>query len=168
MKVQRVYVDTSVIGGCFDEEFAPWSNGLMEDFQRGIFKPVLSEILAAEILLAPEKVRAQYAALLVLEPEFAELTDAVQQLAAAYEARRILPKKFVSDALHIALATVAEVDMLVSWNFTHIVRFDEIRLFNAVNREQGYKSIEIYSPREVATSGEGDEDENGEDDPTHS
>ena len=81
MKVQRVYVDTSVIGGCFDEEFAPWSNGLMEDFRRRIFKPVLSEILAAEILLAPERVRAQYAALLVLEPEFAELTDAAQQLA---------------------------------------------------------------------------------------
>ena len=58
--------------------------------------------------------------------------------------------------------------MLVSWNFKHIVRFDKIRLFNAVNQEQGYKSIEIYSPREVTTSREGDEDESSEDDPTHS
>ena len=117
MKVQRVYVDTSVIGGCFDEEFALWSKGLMQDFLHGIFKPVLSEIVAAEIAPAPEQVRAQYAELLALQPQFAELTDEVHQLAAAYEARRILPAKFSNDALHIALATVAEVDMLVSWNF---------------------------------------------------
>ena len=155
MKVQRVYVDTSVIGGCFDEEFAPWSKGLMQDFLHGIFKPVLSEIVAAEIAPAPEQVRAQYAELLALEPQFAELTDEVQQLAAAYEARRILPAKFSNDVLHIALATVAEVDLLVSWNFKHIVRFDKIRLFNAVNQECGYKTIEIYSPREVTTYGEG-------------
>ena len=103
-----------------------------------------------------------------LNPQFAELTHEVQQLSAAYEARQILPQKFANDALHIALATVAEVDMLVSWNFKHLVRFDKIRLFNAVNQEQGYKSIEIYSPREVTTFGEGDEDESSEDDPTHS
>jgi hypothetical protein len=159
MKIQRVYVDTSVIGGCFDEEFAPWSNGLMKDFLRAIFKPVLSEIVAAEIVPAPEQVRAQYAELLALEPEFAELTDEVRQLATFYEERRILPAQFSNDALHIAVATVAEVDMLVSWNFKHIVRFDKIRLFNAVNREYGYKAIEIYSPREVTTYGKGDETE---------
>ena len=159
MKVQRVYIDTSVIGGCFDEEFAPWSNGLMKDFIRGIFKPVLSEIVAAEILPAPEQVRTQYAELLTLEPQFAELTDDVRQLATFYQERRILPAKFSNDVLHIALATVAEVDMRVSWNFKHIVRFDKIRLFNAINREYGYKTIEIYSPREVTTYGAGDETE---------
>ena len=168
MKVQCVYVDMSVIGGCFDEEFALWSNGLMEDFRQGTFKPVLSEIVAAEIAPAPEQVRAQYAELLTPAPQFAELTDEVHQLSAAYEARQILPHKFANDALHIALATVAEGDMLVSWNFKHIVRFDKIRLFNAVNQEQGYKSIEIFSPCEVTTSREGDEDESSEDDPTHS
>ena len=160
MKVQRVYVDTSVIGGCFDEEFAPWSNGLMKDFLRGIFKPVLSEIVAAEVLPAPEQVRAQYAELLSVEPQFAELTDEVRQLAAVYQERKILPAKFSNDVLHIALATIAEVDMLVSWNFKHIVQFDKIRLFNAINRESGYKAIEIYSPREVTTYGEGDDTEN--------
>jgi len=58
--------------------------------------------------------------------------------------------------LHIAIATVAEVDVLVSWNFRHIVRLDKIRLFNAVNLELGYKQLTIYSPREVATYGQGD------------
>ena len=52
---------------------------------------------------------------------------------------------------HIAIASVANADVVASWNFRHIVRFDKIRLFNAVNLERGYKPIEIYSPREVTT-----------------
>jgi hypothetical protein len=70
-------------------------------------------------------------------------------LAEKYREHGILPESFTADGLHIALATVAAVDILVSWNFKHIVRFDKIRQFNAVNREAGYKEIEIYSPREV-------------------
>ena len=58
MKILRIYVDTSVLGGCFDVEFAPWSNGLIEDFRRGWFKPVLSEVTAAEVQQAPEPVQA--------------------------------------------------------------------------------------------------------------
>jgi len=58
--------------------------------------------------------------------------------------------------LHIALATIADVDVLVSWNFRHIVRLDQIRLFNAVNIEQGYKTVSIYSPREVISYGQED------------
>ena len=68
--------------------------------------------------------------------------------------RRILTPKFYADGMHIALATVAEVDLLVSWNFRHIVRYDKIRLFTAVNLERGYKSLAIYSPREVASDEE--------------
>ena len=63
--------------------------------------------------------------------------------------RSILNQRFMNDMLHIALATIAEVDVFVSWNFKHIVRLDKIRLFNSVNLEQGYKMLNIYSPREV-------------------
>lgn len=63
--------------------------------------------------------------------------------------RSVLGQTFINDMLHIALATISEVDVLVSWNFKHIVRLDKIRLFNAVNIEQGYKPLTIYSPREV-------------------
>jgi hypothetical protein len=69
----------------------------------------------------------------------------------AYEARKILAAKYVADMRHIALATVAAVDALVSWNFKHIVRLEKIRLFNAVNVESGYQSLNILSPREVTT-----------------
>jgi hypothetical protein len=75
------------------------------------------------------------------------------ELLAAYEEHSVLGPKYRADMLHIALATVADVDLLVSWNFKHIVRFDKIRLFNAANLEQGYKSLIIHSPREVTTHG---------------
>ena len=156
MKTQRVYIDTSVIGGCFDVEFAPWSKGLMKDFRLGNFAPVISDVIDAEIVAAPELVKMQYATLLDCQPERVELTEDVRELARAYQNKQIVPVKFSNDALHIALATHAEVDMLVSWNFRHIVRFDKIRMFNAVNRELGYKHIDIYSPREVTHYGEGE------------
>lgn len=154
MKKQRVYIDTSVIGGCLDEAFAPWSNGLMEDFRAGNLSPVLSEIVAAEIDPAPEAVRECYSRLLRLDPEILALSDEVRALAVAYQAQQIVPSKFSNDLLHIALATIGDVDILVSWNFKHIVHFDKIRRFNAVNRTQGYKEIAIYSPREVTSYGE--------------
>lgn len=76
-------------------------------------------------------------------------TPEAEELANRYSERQIVPKRYFTDALHIAVATVGGVDILVSWNFRHIVRFDKIRMFNAASREAGYKPIEIYSPREV-------------------
>lgn len=149
MKRQRIYVDTSVIGGCFDPEFAPWSNGLMRDFREGTFRPVVSDVVAAEVESAPANVKAKYGEMLDLGAEVVTEMEEARNLADSYQQHGILPEKFDSDCLHIALGTVAAVDMLVSWNFKHIVRFDKIRMFNAVNREAGYKELEIYSPREV-------------------
>ncbi len=154
MKVQRIYLDTSVIGGCFDDEFAPWSNGLMEDFRLGYFKPVLSDVVIAELADAPDNVRELYAGLQSLYPETLSITDSTLELANAYQERSILNQNFYADGLHIALATSAEVDLMVSWNFKHIVHFDKIRLFNAVNIELGYKPLQIYSPREVTRYGQ--------------
>jgi hypothetical protein len=77
------------------------------------------------------------------------VTEVATALADVYQQRHILTPKYYDDGLHIALATVAQVDLLVSWNFKHIVHFDKIRLFNIVNLEQGYKTLLIYSPREV-------------------
>jgi len=149
MKTPRIYIDTSVIGGCFDDEFSIWSNGLMKDFAAGTFLPILSDVLAAEVRDAPEAVRQKYEALLDGAHELVLVTEEVLELAQAYQRREILTPKFFDDGLHIALASVAEADLLVSWNFKHIVHFDKIRLFSSVNLEQGYKPLQIYSPREV-------------------
>jgi hypothetical protein len=89
--------------------------------------------------------------LLSLGAEVLAVNDEALDLAAVYEAHSILAPRFRNDLLHIALATVADVDVLVSWNFRHVVRLEKIRLFNAVNLERGYKPIQIYSPREVTT-----------------
>jgi hypothetical protein len=151
MRVLRVYTDTSVIGGCFDPEFSLWSNRLVQDFQQRRYIPVVSSIVATEIDFAPEPVRTKFEEILRLEPVFLDLTEEAVNLSEIYSSHGALPPKFRNDLLHIALATVANVDVLVSWNFKHIVRLEKIRIFNAVNLELGYKTLQIHSPQEVAT-----------------
>jgi hypothetical protein len=154
--VQRIYLDTSVLGGCHDAEFAPWSNGLLKDFRLGNYLPVVSEVVATEIEQAPERVREVYADLIASGAEVLSVTPEALRLADVYQERKILTSKFYDDGLHIALASTAAVGLLVSWNFKHIVHYDKIRYFNAVNLELGYRSLAIYSPREVTHYGEED------------
>lgn len=154
MKKLRVYLDTSVIGGCFDPEFAVWSNALVADFKARRFLPTVSELVAAEVEVAPAEIRAKFDAVLELGAELLRVDREALDLAAEYSRHGILPPRFRNDLLHIAMATVADVDVLVSWNFKHIVRLEKIRLYSAVNLEAGYKPLQIYSPREVASYGE--------------
>src|SRR4051794_26323236 len=106
MKTLRIYLDTSVLGGCFDPEFAPWSNGLLDDFRAGLFIPVLSDLLAIELAGAPEEVRDIHAELLDLSPQHVETGEEVLSLLAAYQAASVLGPRYRADMLHIALATV--------------------------------------------------------------
>lgn len=153
LKIPRIYLDTSVLGGCFDDEFKTWSTGLMEDIWCGRFRAVLSDVTAAEVVPAPARVRELHATLLAKGAELVKISREAILLATAYERHGILPHRFRSDMLHISLASVADVDLLVSWNFKHIVRFDKVRLFSAVNLESGYRPLTIYSPREVTIHG---------------
>ena len=153
MKKLRVYVDTSVIGGCFDPEFELWSNQLMRDFRTGTVLPILSEIVRAEINSAPQRVQDLYAELISLGNRILVVDEESLAILDNYKQRLILPARCLNDMLHIALATVAQVDVLVSWNFKHIVRLDKIHAFNGVNLELGYQPIQIYSPREILNYG---------------
>ena len=148
---QRIYIDTSVIGGCCDLEFKKWSKGLLSDFKVGIFSLVLSSVTDAEIEDGPEEVKKVYQEFKDCEHEFLDLSPEAMELAEVYLGHGILSSNYRDDARHIAMATAAGVDILVSWNFRHVVHFDKIRQFNAVNLERGYKTISIYSPREVTT-----------------
>ena len=144
-----VYVDASVVGGCEDQEFAADSLALWRRFVDGRYTLVLSAHTLRELEGAPEKVGAHLDEVpefhQTLLPDSAEATD----LAAAYIQHGILGPGSHADALHIALATIGRVDVLVSWNFRHIVNLGRIRLFNAVNLEQGYGVLEIRTPKEV-------------------
>lgn len=77
------------------------------------------------------------------------LSSEADELAAAYIADGAIGAHMRADALHIALVTVARVDVLVSWNFKHIVNLRRIHAYNAVNLKKGYPLLEIRTPREV-------------------
>jgi hypothetical protein len=119
VKKLRIYVDTSVIGGCFDPEFAEWSNRLMRDFRQRQYAAVLSAVTAAEVEQAPDAVRGIYGELVEMGSEVLLVSNEATELLAAYEARGILGPRFRNDMLHIAIATVAEADVVASWNFRH-------------------------------------------------
>ncbi len=152
-KLTRVYIDTSVIGGCCDPEFEEWSNRLLDDCRVGTLYPVVSSLTEAELMGAPIEVVQIYQELQHIGLTVIEVSSEALELADTYITRGILTPKYGNDALHIALATVENVDVLVSWNFRHVVRVDQIRRFNAVNLELGYRSVDIRSPREVVSYG---------------
>lgn len=154
MRRFRVYVDTSVIGGCFDPEFAAWSRLLVEDFRRRRLRPVVSDVVSMEVDLAPPNVRSQYNELGGLEAEILVVTRQVDDLAVAYAEQGVLSWRSRNDMLHVALASFARVDALVSWDFRHLVRVDKVRAFNAVNARLGVPPVTIASPREVTFYGE--------------
>lgn len=144
-----VYVDASVIGGCEDDEFRADSLALWRRFVQGRCTLVLSAHTMRGLEGAPAAVSAH----LDEVPEFHQLlladSEEASELAAECLRHGVLGPGSRADALHIALATVGQVDVLVSWNFRHIVNLDRIRLFNGVNLQQGYRSLEIRTPKEV-------------------
>jgi len=81
--------------------------------------------------------------------DIAEVTAEALKLQQAYVDAGILSEKYSTDALHVALATVSQASLIVSWNFRHIVNFQKIPMYNAVNTLHGYSEIAIYSPLEV-------------------
>jgi predicted nucleic acid-binding protein len=145
----RVYGDTSAIGGCFDAEFAAGSLALFDRIRAGECVLVLSDVTVAELRDAPEAVRAVVSGLRPDSVETVLFTPEAERLAKAYVAAAVLPPKMWADAQHIAVATLAGVDVLVSWNFKHVVNLRRIHGYNEVNAELGYPSVEIRTPREV-------------------
>jgi len=145
----RVYTDTSVLGGCEDEEIAEHSVRLMESFVRGERVLVLSSLTVQELAMAPAGVRRRLAFVPEAHIETLELDAEAKDLAEAYISAGVLTAKMRADAQHIAIATAARVDVLVSWNFKHIVNLQRIHGYNSVNLRQGYPMIEIRTPREV-------------------
>jgi hypothetical protein len=144
----RVYVDTSVFGGVHDDEFRTPSERFFTAVRSGAFTIFVSEALVVEVSNAPEIVQATFEAHRG-HMEALETTAEAAALAEAYLAAKVVPSASRVDALHVALASVAAADALVSWNFKHLVQLRRIRGFHAVNVLRGYPLIEIRSPLEV-------------------
>jgi len=148
----KVYADTSVIGGCFDDEFKEWSNGLFKDFISGQNKLMLSDLTLQELEFARDEVRNSIKDIPQQNIINVITTDEAIQLAENYIMEGALTNKCFNDALHIALATLNNCEVLASWNFKHIVNLDRIRLYNSINLRIGYRIIEIRTPREILRS----------------
>jgi predicted nucleic acid-binding protein len=150
IKILRIYIENSVIGGYFDDEFKEHTRKLFEKFKNGIFKPVISSHVIAELENgAPNHVKEN---LMTINYEEYTINDEMLKLAEKYIEQKVVSENYYSDALHIAVATVIGVDVLVSWNFKHIVNLDRIKSFNSVNLKEGYSILEIRTPREVVES----------------
>lgn len=144
----RTYVDTSVFGGTFDEEFRDGSTRFFAHVSAERFRIVTSPLVSREIGGAPQPVRELFSQMLLAAEMLVPSADAIR-LQRAYLRAGIVSGTSATDALHVALATVARCAMIVSWNFKDIVHFRKIPLYNAINRANGYGSIGIYSPLEV-------------------
>jgi len=147
--IQRFYIDTSVIGGVFDTEFEEYSTILMEKVKLGQIKAVISEVTESEIMKARMEIRDFYASLPKGCVEFVEITQDAVLLADTYIKDKVVGKTSRNDCLHIGIATSNRVDILVSWNFKHIVNIYRIRGYNSVNIKLGFPILEIRSPKDI-------------------
>ncbi len=150
---QRIYIDTSVVGGYFDEEFKDDTQLLFERLEKNEIIFVVSDLLDLELLNAPTNVREllyNYSADKFVR---VELTEEAIKLGDTYIIEKVVGSTSLEDCRHIALATINKVDVLASWNFKHIVNLDRIKGYNSVNLRLGYQMIEIRSPKDLINYG---------------
>ena len=145
----RIYIDTSVVGGFYDKEFQEATKELFKMVEKGDINLVVSELLEAELLRAPEYVRTHLNRYLQKHIEKVELTEEAKILADLYIDEHVVGKTSKADCQHIAIATINKVDVLVSWNFKHIVNLQRIRGYNSVNLKHNYDILEIRTPKEI-------------------
>jgi len=148
MRRLKIYIDTSVIGGYFDPEFENESKALFKKFQDKEFYIVISDLTQSELTRAPKNVK-DLINNLDLHPEIVSISPEVITLAQEYINENVVGQTSMDDCLHIALATINKIDILVSWNFKHIVNIRRIRGYNAINILNGYPTLEIRSPKDV-------------------
>jgi hypothetical protein len=146
---QRIYIDTSIVGGFFDKEFSDATQALFERLKSKKVIFILSSVLKKELLNAPPHVRdllLQYDADCF---EHVELTQDAEILANNYITEKVVNPISLEDCQHIAIATVNKADVLASWNFKHIVNLIRIKGYNSVNMKMGYITLEIRNPKEL-------------------
>ena len=145
----RLYFDTSVFGGIYDEEFEEITSALFEKVKLGQIICVYSDLSTAELQNAPENVKQHFKSLPKEHVEFVEVTEEAFNLAELYITENVVGTTSADDCRHIATATIYKVDYLVSWSFKHIVNVFRIKGYNAVNLKNGYIQLDIRSPKEI-------------------
>lgn len=147
--MERIYIDTSVFGGYFEPEFELWTKVLFDRISKGDVKVLVSRLTDIELERAPQQVKDLAALLPADNIEWLDITTEAVQLADKYIEEKVVGQTSHSDCIHIAIATLHYADVLISWNFKHIVNHLRIRGYNAVNFKYGHKMLDIRSPREI-------------------
>ena len=151
-RIWRIYVDSTVVSGMFDfhmPERIERAKLFWNDVKSGKIRIVVSEVLEQEIRDAPQHVRDFFDDLPESQIERNVLTEEIKELAERYIAEGVIGESSLNDSRHVASATLADADVLVSWNFRHIVKLNKIYRYNAINKLLGYREIEIRTPEEV-------------------
>ena len=147
--IQRIYFDTSVFGGIYDTEFEKETTLLFEKVALGQIICVYSNLTESELSKAPQQIKDFFQDLKNEHKEVIFVTPESLQLAQTYIDENVVGQTSLDDCIHIATATLSKVDILVSWNFKHIVNVYRIRGYNSVNLRLGYTTIDIRSPKEI-------------------
>jgi predicted nucleic acid-binding protein len=151
--IQRIYLDTSVVGGYFDEEFKEATIKLFERLDNNEIIFVVSDLLDLELINALQHVKEHLLKYSADKFQRVELNEKAIKLADTYINEKVVGKTSLEDCRHIAMATIHKVDVLASWNFKHIVNLDRIKGYNSVNLRLGYSMIEIRSPKDLVNYG---------------
>jgi predicted nucleic acid-binding protein len=147
--MKTIYVDTSVFGGKFDDEFAHWSDLFFRRIIESDLKIIVSDVTISELEASPVYVRNFVDSIPRKNVLEISLDDPAVNLAHQYISENVVRHSSLNDCFHIALATLHKADLLVSWNFKHIVNIERIHGYNAVNLKNGYHILEIRNPREA-------------------
>ena len=153
MKIPKIYFDTSIFNFALAEDVPAEREitlKLLDEVKSGKYEVFISEVVIGEINRAPQAKAVKLRdCIKKINPEELTLDDNAQALAKEYIEKGVIPSKYEDDAFHIAIASVNNLDIIVSWNFTHIVKLKTRREVAVINTLMGYKPIEICSPQEV-------------------
>ena len=145
-KVTSLYLDTSIFGGYYDELFMQDTRLLFEKIKSGKYNVFVSGTVIRELKKAPENIKNL---LNEINYNLIDVTTECENLADEYIAEKVVGKTSRDDCIHIATATINNIDVLVSWNFKHIVNVEKMKGYNSVNTKNGYKHLEIHSPKDM-------------------
>ena len=144
-----IYLDTTIISALFDKR-TPERMIQTQQFWEHIddYNVFISELVIDEIKGALQPLRSK---MLEKVSNFTSLsiTDDVQRLAEAYVKNEIFPEKYLDDALHTALTSTNQIGILLSWNFTHLVKVRTRRMVASINAIYKYNPVEIIAPPEL-------------------
>jgi len=152
MRTLRIYLETTLFNYYYEQEREAHADTvkLFEEIKEGKYLAFTSVYATRELLRAPDE-RAQKMINLISEYSITilEASEEADSLAATYQEQGIIPQGSTVDAQHIAVATVNDLDMIISLNFKHIVRKKTVTMTGRVNADLGYKPVDIHSPMEV-------------------